>query len=264
MGGIFEEFFGSMGGFGFSHGPGGSRVRQGADLRYDLSISFMDAAAGTEREVAIAREVSCEACGGSGEQPGTGRQCCSACGGTGQFMQRQGFFLLQTVCPRCRGEGSRIEHPCEACRGHGRVRHSSKITVKVPAGIDAGTQLVLRGQGEGGERGGPPGDLYVFVSVAPHDFFSRSGNDLVCTVPISFPQAALGAQITVPGLDGEVEVAVPAGSQPGDEVRIRGKGLPDVRHPKRRGDQVVRLAVATPRKLSRRQRELLEQLLEDE
>ncbi|MFA4875609.1 MAG: DnaJ C-terminal domain-containing protein, partial [bacterium] len=171
--------------------------------------------------------------------------------------------ILQTTCPQCRGEGSTIAHPCDDCRGSGRVRKSSKINVKVPAGIEAGTQLVLRGQGEGGERGARPGDLYVFISVGPHDFFQRHGDDLYCTVPISFPQAALGAKIKVPGLDEELDLEIPAGAESGDEIRIRGKGLPNVHRPKRRGDQVVRIAVKTPKKLTRRQRELLEQLIDE-
>lgn len=263
MGSIFEEFFGGMGGFGVPHSGRRSHARTGHDLRYDLSVSFMEAAHGTEKEISITHEVACATCRGSGEKPGTGRKACGMCGGAGQITQRQGFFVLQTTCPQCRGEGSRIEHPCDECRGHGRTRKSSKINVKVPAGIEAGTSLVLRGQGEGGERGGPHGDLYVFINVGPHEFFERHGDDLYCIVPISFPQAALGSRMKVPGLDGEIEIEIPAGVETGDEVRIKGKGLPNVHKPKHRGDQIVRLAVKTPKKLTKRQRELLEEFVKE-
>ncbi len=262
MGSIFEEFFGGMGGFG--QGSSRTWARTGRDMHYDLSISFMEAALGTEKEISVAREVRCDTCSGTGEKPGTGRKNCGTCGGAGQITQRQGFFILQTTCPQCRGEGSRIESPCEECRGRGRVRKSSTINVKVPAGIEAGTQLVLRGQGEGGERGGPAGDLYVFIGVAPHEFFSRRGDDLVCEIAVSFPQAALGARIRVPGLEEEIEIEIPPGSETGDELRIKSKGLPDVRRHKHRGDQIVRLSVKTPKKLTKRQRELIEQLMNEE
>ncbi len=260
MGSIFEEFFGGMGGMGFgSHGRGRRHARPGADLRFDLRITFLEAAQGVEREISLSRQVPCEECGGSGQKPGTGRVNCAQCGGTGHVTQRQGFFVLQTVCPQCRGEGSRVEAYCDACRGAGRVAKPGKLTVKVPAGISDGMQLVLRGQGEHGERGAPPGDLYVFIAVEPHEFFQRDGDDLLCVVPISFPQAALGCTIQVPGLAGELDVEVPAGTESGREVRLKGKGLPSVHRPKHHGDQVVRFAVKTPQKLSKRQRQLLEE-----
>ena len=264
MGDIFEELFGGMG-FGFDLGFGGRTRRRptacrGPDLRHDLEISFMDAAHGTEQEISVTRQVKCSSCDGSGAEHGAGRVTCKACGGVGHITQRQGFFVLQSACPRCHGQGSVIERYCQDCRGRGRVRKTSKIKVKVPAGIEDGMSLVLRGQGEPGENSGPPGDLYVIVSVVPHQFFTRQGDELSCTVPISFPQAALGAQITVPSLDsGEIEVQVPAGTETGDELRIGGKGLPNVHRRGKRGDYVIRFMVETPKKLSKKQRKLLEE-----
>lgn len=260
MGDIFEEFFGGIGGFSFGGRAGGRhRVRIGADLRHDIRLTFLEAAGGLEREIAVSRQSSCETCRGSGMAPGTDRAPCQACGGAGQVTQRQGFFVLQTTCPACRGQGSRIEHPCDDCRGHGRVRTTKKLTVKVPAGIEDGMQLVLRGEGEAGEGGGPPGDLYVFVGVTPHEFFERQGDDILCSIPISFPQAALGATISVPTLEGEAEVAIPAGTETGDERRLKDKGLPNVHYRRRHGDQIIRFIVKTPKKLSKRQKELLEE-----
>ncbi|MFH0800722.1 MAG: molecular chaperone DnaJ [Pseudomonadota bacterium] len=261
MGGIFEEIFGGMGGFGFggAAASGRRRGRAGADMKHDLNIKFMEAADGVDREISVSRQVRCDVCEGSGQAPGTGRTSCKMCGGSGQVMQRQGFFVLQTTCPQCRGEGSRLEKPCEECRGHGRVRKSRKLSVKVPAGIEDGMKLVLRGEGEAGEGGGPSGDLYVFVSVQPHDFFGREGDDVVCLVPISFPQAALGAKIKVPSLAGEIDVEVPQGTESGGEMRIKGKGFPNVHHRGRRGDQVIRFFVKTPKSLSKKQKQLLEE-----
>jgi len=256
MGDIFEEFFGAMG------SRARRRARAGADMRFDLTISFMEAAKGVEKEISVTRVVACETCEGSGEAPGTGKQVCRACGGTGQITQRQGFFVLQTACPQCGGAGSRIEKPCDDCRGAGRVSKHEKIKVKVPAGIENGMQLVLRGKGHEGEQGASAGNLFVYVSVTPHDLFERSGEDIVVTVPISFPQAALGDEIEVPGLDGELSVKIPAGAETGDEARIKGKGLPSVRHGGR-GDEVVRFVIKTPKKLSKKQKQLLEQFMRE-
>lgn len=263
MGDIFEEFFGGFGGHGFSsrQTSHGRRGRHGTDLRHDIKISFMEAANGIEREVAVTRQVKCDKCEGSGETPGTGRQSCKTCGGAGHVMQRQGFFVLQTTCPTCHGEGSRIEKPCDECRGHGRVKKSRKITVKVPAGIEDGMQLVLRGEGELGEGHGQPGDLYVFVQVERHESFQRQGDDIITEVPISFPQAALGAKVNVPSLEKEIEIDVPHGTETGGEVRVKGKGLPNVHHKNHRGDFIARFIVKTPRNLSKKQRELLEEFM---
>jgi molecular chaperone DnaJ len=260
MGDIFEEFFGAMGGMG---SRARRRARAGADMRFDLTISFMEAAKGVEKEISITRVVACETCEGTGQEPGTGKQVCRACGGTGQITQRQGFFVLQTTCPQCRGAGSRIDKPCKGCRGAGRVSKHERIKVKVPAGIENGMQLVLRGKGHEGEPGAPAGNLFVYVSVTPHDLFERAGEDIAVTVPISFPQAALGDEIEVPGLDGEISVKIPAGTDSGDEVRIRGGGLPSVHHGGK-GDEVVRFVVKTPKKLSKKQREMLKRFMQEE
>lgn len=263
MGGIFEEFFGGMG----SPFAGGRRSRtrplRGADLRHDISISFVEAAHGIEREISVTRQVRCDTCEGSGQAPGTGRISCNYCGGSGGVTQRQGFFVIQTTCPSCHGAGSKMEKACDGCRGQGRVNREKNLTVKVPAGVEDGMSLVLRGEGQLGERGGPPGDLYVFVSVKVHDFFERRGDDLVCTVPISFPQAALGLKIEVPTLDSKIDVKIPEGTETGDELRIRGKGLHNVHHRGRQGDLVVRFVIKTPKKLSKKQRQLLEEFMKN-
>lgn len=263
MSDIFEEFFGDMGGFGPAR-RARRRARVGADLRHDLVISFMDAAKGIDKEITVTRQVRCDTCEGTGQAPGTGRITCPACGGAGVGTQRQGFFVIQTTCSQCHGEGSRIEKVCEECRGHGRVRKSKKITVKIPAGVEDGMRLVLRGEGQLSEQGGPPGDLYVFINVEPHDFFERIGDDLVCSVPISFPQAALGANMTIPSLDGDVKLEIPPGTETGDELRIKGEGLPSVHHKRQRGDLVARISVKTPKKLSKKQRQLLEEFIKGE
>ncbi len=265
MGGIFEEFFGGMGGFGFRSGArGGGRARVGADLREELSITLAEAFSGVEREIAVRRQVRCERCEGSGAEPGSGRVSCKTCGGSGQMTQQQGFFVLQTACPTCRGEGSRLEKPCSECRGHGRVRATRKLTVKIPAGVEEGMRLILRGEGESGLAGGPPGDLHVLIHVASEERFAREGDDLVATVPIAFTQAALGAKIDIPTFEGELSVKVPAGTESGDEVRLKGEGMPNVHRRGQRGDLVVRFAVTTPKKLSRKQRKLLEEFARSE
>lgn len=264
MGGIFEEFFGGMGGFGFgSHGGGrGSRARRGADLRHDITITFVEAAKGTEREISVTRHMRCERCEGTGANPGSTRIACLACGGVGQVQQRQGFFMIQTACPHCHGEGSKIEKPCDACHGEGRQKRPRKIQVKVPAGIEDGMQLVLRGEGEVGGYGGPPGDLYVFVSVKPHEIFTRDGDNLVAEIPISFPQAALGAKIKVPTLDDEEEVEISSGTETGDTAKIKGEGVPNV-HRKHKGDLIIRFVVKTPKHLTKKQRQLLEEFMKE-
>ncbi|MBN1283532.1 MAG: molecular chaperone DnaJ [Proteobacteria bacterium] len=265
MGDIFEEFFGSMSGFGFGGRSGARRsARPGGDLRYDLTISFMEAAKGVEREISVSRIVRCEACGGSGQSPGTGVERCRACGGSGTVTQRQGFFVIQTICPQCRGEGARIEKPCAECSGEGVKPSREKIKVKIPPGVENGMQLVLRGKGHEGNRGGGSGDLYVFISVTPHELFERAGDDIVVTVPISFPQAALGDTIAIRTLDGEESVKVRPGTETGGEARVRGAGFPVLNAGGRRGDLVVRFVVKTPRDLTKRQKELLRQLMEEE
>jgi molecular chaperone DnaJ len=263
MGGIFEEFFGGMGGAGFGRSGGGrSAVYQGADMRYDLTVSFRDAARGDEKEITYEKQVICDSCSGSGAEAGTGKVVCVACAGTGQITKQQGFFMLQTTCPHCKGAGVKIEKHCGECRGHGRVRSSAKVKVKVPAGIDDGMSLILRGQGEPGENGGPAGDLYVVVSVAADEVFRRNGDDIVCSIPISFVQAALGAKVEVPTLDGTSEVSVPAGTQSGDHIRVEGAGLSSVQRRGHTGDEIILLDVKIPKKLSKKQKELLKKFAE--
>lgn len=258
FGDLFEEFFG--GGFGFGARRSRRRAYAGADLREDVSITFEESARGVEKEISVTKQAACEICQGSGMKPGTSRKQCKQCGGAGQITHRQGFFILQTTCPICRGEGSVIEEICHECRGHGRVQKKKKLSVKIPPGIEDGMSLVLRGEGEAGPNNGTPGDLYVIVSVKNHDLFERKGDDVVSKVPISFVQAALGAKIKVATLEGENEITVPAGTETGDELRIPHKGFQNV-HRRHKGDQVVQFVVKIPKKLSKRQRELLEEFL---
>lgn len=258
FGDLFAEFFG--GGIGFGGGRAGARRRghAGSDLQQNVSITFEESARGADKEISITKQAKCDACDGSGMKPGTGRKNCSQCGGTGHITHRQGFFILQATCPTCRGEGSKIEDSCDECRGHGRVQKKKKLSVKIPPGMEDGMSLVLRGEGEAGTGNGLAGDLYVTVSVSKHDFFERQGDDIVCKVPITFVQAALGAKIKVPTLEGEEEIAVPPGTETGDSIRLMHRGFQNV-HRRHKGDQTVEFIVKTPKKLSKRQRELLEQ-----
>ena len=253
FGNIFEDFFG----FGTTS-KNRVRPRSGADLRYDLKISFYDAAFGKEAEIEIPKAVLCELCNGTGAKPGTYPTHCPDCKGTGQVTRSQGFFTISTTCGRCHGDGKFIPHPCKECRGHGRVRKSKKIQIKIPPGVDTGSKLRIRGEGEGGERGGPPGDLYVILYIEPHDFFSRDGDEIVCQIPISFPQAAIGAEIEIPTLDGKKSLAIPKGTDSGEIFRIKGKGFPKLGG-HGRGDQLVQVIVKTPKNLTKRQEEMLKE-----
>jgi molecular chaperone DnaJ len=256
FGDIFEDFFG----FGTSSRQR-TKARQGADLRYDLKISFYDAAIGKETEIEIPKNVLCEICNGTGAKPGTYPTTCPNCKGTGQVTRSQGFFAIRTTCSQCHGEGKIIPHPCKECKGFGKVRINKKIQVKIPAGVDTGSKLKVRGEGEEGERGGPPGDLYVFLYVEPHEFFSRDGDDIICQIPISFPQAALGAEIEVPSLNGNKKVSIPKGTESGDIFRIKGEGFPKIKG-YGRGDMVIQAIVKTPKNLTKRQEELLREFEE--
>lgn len=253
---IFDMFFGGGGG-GRRHA---NAPRKGADLRYDLELDFKDAAFGLETEITIPRTETCDHCHGNQAEPGTPIRTCPDCGGSGEVRQvRQtafGRFVNVQPCQRCRGEGKVVETPCTKCRGVGTVRRERTIQVKIPAGVDDGHRLRLAGEGEAGERGGPPGDLYVFIRVRPHEFFRREQNDVYCEVPISFVQAALGDEIEVPTLQGTAKLKVPEGTQSGTRFRLKGHGIPDVRG-YGRGDQYVVTRVVTPTKLSSKQRELL-------
>ncbi|HUB67826.1 MAG TPA: molecular chaperone DnaJ [Candidatus Methylacidiphilales bacterium] len=257
-GGIFSNFFDEA--FGQEGGERGGRGR-GADLRYDMRISFEEAARGVEREIEIAKLQTCETCQGSGAEPGTKITTCPTCGGHGQVAVTRGFFNIAQTCPRCRGAGQSIEKPCRTCRGEGRTEKTAKIKIKIPAGVEDGTRLRSSGQGEGGIRGGPPGDLYVVLHVDTHPIFEREGTDLFCNIPISFAKAALGGDIRVPTLDGSAVLKVPAGTPSGKVFRLRGKGLPEV-HGRGVGDLHVKLYVEVPAKLNADQRHKLQAFAE--
>jgi molecular chaperone DnaJ len=252
---IFETIFGD----GFAGGGGRQQTRRGADLRYDLEISLDDAFHGRDTTIEIEVSTSCEPCGGSGAEPGTSAETCPTCSGHGKVRAQQGFFVIERACPSCHGAGQRIKSPCRACRGEGRVDKRRSLDVKIPAGVDEGTRIRLSGQGEAGPRGAAPGDLSIFLHLKRHSIFEREGTTLFCRVPISFTLAALGGEITVPGLDGEDhDIRIPAGIQSGKQLRQRGGGMP-VLNGRGRGDLVIQIEVETPTKLSARQRELLEE-----
>ena len=256
----FEDILGGLGdifGFGDLFGRGGPQ--RGADLRYDLEITFEEAARGAETAVQIPRQENCETCHGSGAAPGSSPTVCQQCRGQGQVRFQQGFFTVARTCPQCRGAGKVITKPCQACRGAGRVAHERKITVKIPAGIATGQQLRLQGEGEAGFAGGPAGHLFVVVHVQEHEFFRRDGMNLFCEIPVNFTTVALGGEIQVPTLNGTDNVKVPEGTQTGTTLRLRGKGMPDV-NGRGRGDLFATVQVLTPKKLTKEQRGLLVQL----
>ena len=261
--GNFEDIFGDI--FGDFFGTGGrggrGRARRGQDLSYSLEISFEEAAFGAEKTISIPRTSVCQPCGGSGAKPGTRPATCSGCHGTGQVRFQQGFFTIARTCNQCGGQGSVVTDPCPACHGSGSVRKTSTLQVKIPAGVDTGSRLKLRGEGEHSPGASAPGDLYVLIRVREHPLFERANTEVVCEVPISFPQAALGADIEVPTLEGKLKMKIPAGTQSGNVFRLRGKGIVDLRGGGR-GDQLVRVTVETPRKLTGRQRELLQEFAE--
>ncbi len=252
---IFEDLFG-MGGGRRSGGRGQGRER-GSDLRYNMEISLEEAFAGKTAQMRIPTSVTCEVCSGSGAKAGTKPKPCATCGGAGKIRHAQGFFTLERTCPACNGRGQVIDDPCPSCAGAGRVTHERQLSVNIPAGVEDGTRIRLAGEGEAGIRGGPPGDLYIFLSLAAHELFQRDGADLHCRVPISMATAALGGEFEVPAIDGsQVRVKVPAGTQTGRRFRLSAKGMPVLRA-KQTGDMYVQVAVETPQKLTKRQRELL-------
>jgi molecular chaperone DnaJ len=257
----FEDIFGDIFGdfFGTSRGRGRRRVRRGEDLSFTLDISFEEAAFGADKTISVPRTALCDTCGGTGARPGTSPTTCPHCRGSGQVRIQQGFFSIARTCGHCRGEGRIVTSPCPTCRGAGATRKTSTLHVNVPAGVETGLRLKLRGEGEPGPNGGPPGDLYVILRVREHPIFTRQGNDVLCEVPVSFTQAALGAEIEVPTLEGKIKMKVPPGTQPGSVFRLKGKGVADL-HGAGRGDQLVRVVVEVPRKLTARQRHLLEEL----
>jgi molecular chaperone DnaJ len=259
--GDFADILGNMFGFGDLFGGGRRRggPQRGADLRYDLEISFEEAAKGTETTVQIPRQEVCEACSGSGAAPGSSPTTCSQCRGQGQVRFQQGFFTVARTCPRCQGTGRIISKPCPECRGGGRLVRERKITVKIPPGIATGQQLRLQNEGEAGTAGGPAGHLYVVIHVQEHEFFRRDGMNLFCEIPVNFTTLALGGEIQVPTLNGSETLKIPEGSQTGTTFRVRGKGLPELGG-RGHGDLFATVQVLTPKKLSKEQRHLLEQL----
>jgi molecular chaperone DnaJ len=258
FGDIFESFFGDA--FGSFGRRATGRSARGDDLRYDLTISFEEAYRGTEKEIEVPRLVTCQTCGGTGAQPGTGWETCGTCGGSGQVRRQAhsifGAVVNITTCPSCSGAGRVLRTPCGACHGQGRVERRRRLSVRIPPGVDTGSQIRLSGEGEAGLRGGPPGDLYIVLKVKPHPQLRRQDEDVFYDLRINMIQAALGDRIEVPTLDGPVESAVPPGTQPGQTFRLAGRGMPDVRTG-RRGDQFVKVQVVIPRDLSPEQRDLL-------
>ncbi|MBK1645456.1 molecular chaperone DnaJ [Thiocapsa imhoffii] len=254
--GGFSDIFGDVFGDIFGGRAGGRRTQRGVDLRYDLSLSLEDAVSGTEVKIRLPVLVDCQFCGGTGAKPGTQPKTCTTCGGKGQVRMQQGFFSIQQTCPTCRGTGTVIEEACSHCRGRGRLQEEKTLSVRVPAGVDTGDRIRLAGEGERGDFGGPPGDLYVQIQVTKHPIFTREDSDLYCEVPIGFVAAALGGEIEVPTLDGKVVLKIPAGTQTGKMFRVRGKGVKPVRGTAT-GDLICRVAVETPVNLTERQKELL-------
>ena len=249
---IFDDLFGMSGRRGRASGR-----ERGADLRYNMEISLLDAYAGKAASVRIPTSVTCEACSGTGAKPGTKPKACPMCGGQGKIRHAQGFFTLERTCPGCHGRGQVIESPCASCTGSGRVMRERTLSVNIPAGVEDGTRIRLAGEGEAGVRGGPAGDLYIFLSIGAHEFFQRDGADLHCRVPVSMVTASLGGEFEVPTIDGgKTRVKVPEGMQTGQRFRLSGKGMPVLRS-RQSGDMYVQVVVETPQKLTKKQRELL-------
>jgi len=259
LGDIFGEFFGFGDLFGGGRSGGRTRAQRGADLREDITIEFEEAAFGVEKQITYRKHELCEKCNGSGSAQGKAPASCRTCGGRGQVRYQQGFFSIARTCPSCHGAGSVINDPCANCRGEGRVIQQKTIDAKIPAGVEDGTRIRFSGVGEAGVHGGPPGDLYLVLRVKQHAFFDRQGNDLYCVVPISFTQAAIGTEIQVPTLEGEQTLKIPEGTQSGTVLKLRGKGVP-VLNGHGKGNLFVEVRVQTPTKLTKRQRELLQEL----
>ncbi len=263
MSDIFEDLFGDFMGGGRGRGGGGQRGRggqqasRGADLRYNMEISLTEAFTGKTAQIRVPSSVSCDTCHGSGARAGSSPKTCNTCGGQGAVRSQSGFFTVERTCPTCQGRGQVISDPCHSCGGQGRVTKERTLSVNIPAGVEDGTRIRLANEGEAGLRGGPPGDLYIFLSVRPHEFFQRDGADLFCKVPVSMTVAALGGEIEVPTIDGKkARVAVPEGTQTGKQFRLKAKGMPVLRSAQA-GDMYIQVAVETPVNLSKRQRELL-------
>jgi molecular chaperone DnaJ len=254
MGDIFGDIFGEF----FGGGRGRSRAVAGEDVRYNLTIPFLEAAFGTTSKIRVPRWERCPTCDGTGAKSRESITTCSQCRGTGQIRMQQGFFSITRTCSRCGGEGKVITEPCETCKGRKRVEQDRTLSVKIPAGVETGNTIRLSGEGEIGEYGGPPGDLYIYLTVEPHPLFKREGQDIVLDVPLSFAQVALGTEIEVPTLKGKEKIKVPSGTQPGTFFRLRGKGLPYLQR-SGSGDQICRVTVEVPTKLTSKQKDLLKE-----
>ncbi|WP_406856100.1 molecular chaperone DnaJ [Alsobacter sp. KACC 23698] len=255
MADIFEDLFGDFTGRGGRQQANGRE--RGSDLRYNLEITLEEAYAGKTATLKVPTSIACEACSGTGAKPGSKAKQCPTCGGHGRVRASQGFFSIERTCPSCHGRGEVIEDPCRSCGGAGRVTRERTLSVNIPAGVEDGTRIRLANEGEAGLRGGPNGDLYIFLSLKPHAFLQRDGSDLFCRVPVSMVTAALGGEVSVPVLDGEqCTVKVPEGTQTGKQIRIRGRGMPILRS-RDHGDLYIQVVVETPQKLSSRQKELL-------
>jgi len=254
---IFDDIFGE---FMSGGGPRRSGGRErGSDLRYNLEVTLEEAFTGKTVEIEVPTSVACDACSGSGAKPGSSPTTCPTCRGAGRVRATQGFFQIQQTCPTCQGRGAIVTDPCEKCSGSGRLSERRTLSVNIPAGIEDGTRIRLAGEGEAGLRGGPPGDLYIFLSIKPHEFFQRDAADIFCRVPVSFTTAALGGQFEVPTVEGgRTRVRVPEGTQTGKQFRLKGKGMPVLRS-RNHGDMYVQIVVETPQNLTRRQREILEE-----
>ncbi len=261
FGDIFEDFFGFGG--RRSRGP---RPRQGKSLRYDLEMTLEKAYYGIEKEIIFNKLEHCHTCEGSGMKPGSQPQTCSSCQGRGQVIRSQGFFQVSTTCPTCRGDGQIMTDPCTECSGGGKIRVERKVNVKIPPGVDTGSQLRLTGEGQPGENGGPPGDLFVVIHIEDHPFFTREEEDLICEIPISFVQAALGDTLTIPvlGDEKEFDMEISPGTQPGDVLKISGKGMPSLRDVRHKGNLYIKIIVKVPKKLNQEQKDLLTAFAESE
>ncbi len=251
---FFDSFFGGS--------SGGRQTRssasRGADIRYDLRISFTDAAFGKKENIEYDRRVQCSDCKGMGYEPGTGRQTCKNCGGTGQVRRSSGFFSIASPCPACNGSGTIIENPCESCHGRGAIKKHTKLKVTIPPGIESGKRISIPGKGDAGKNGGPAGDFYVFITVRPHRYFERNGADLYCVIPVDIVQAALGTEITVPNLEEKkIKLKIPSGTQNGKMFRVKNEGLPHLQNPQYRGDLYIKIQVRTPVRLKPQSRNLL-------
>ncbi|MCB0212563.1 MAG: molecular chaperone DnaJ [Anaerolineae bacterium] len=260
---IFEEVFGSFGGFGGSRRQTGRRPRRGSDLRYDMTLEFEEAVFGVEKEIEIPRRETCNHCNGSKAEPGTNPIRCPECNGTGEVRRQAGFFINISTCPRCQGAGEIITTPCGECQGRGQIVKNRHLSVKIPAGVDVGTQIRLSGEGESGVYGGPPGNLYVVIKVKEHSYFRRQDDTIHLELAINITQASLGDEVEVPTLDGKELMTIPAGTQTGETIRLRNKGVPRLRRDgttSGRGDQVVTIQVRTPTNLTKDQRNLLLEL----